>query len=412
MFILRRKMKSVLRRLVKVLLLALNSIWAIPAVVIIRISRPLVHVRMGILESSRIGHFIVDASIFLARQSLQSQGDRTVDLFWFPKQTCNEQWARMVRRKLFVRWWVRYLVYFNRLIPGGVSHDLPDPTNSPNRDIYSVLQRSPVRFEFTRREEESAKAWLRRRGWQEGKKFVCLQVRDSAYLSSHPLHSDGDSDRWNYHSYRDSDIDVYVGAVQALVDCGYWVIRMGKTMHKRFPLQHPKVIDYPFVEDQDDLVDIWLCAHCHFFVSSGSGLDAIPAMYGRCVVYVNSLPLNLVLSSINQIWVPKHLRWKDCGRLLTLEEHCQNAYGLTKEYEQAGIVIEDLSPSEITAAVLECERRVAGTWVETAENSDLQRRFWDSLRRWPDFHSFHGYVHPEARVGSTWLKSMGESFLD
>lgn len=118
------------------------------------------------------------------------------------------------------------------------------------------------------------------------------------------------------------------------------------------------------------------------------------------------------LSSLIQIWVPKHLRWKDSNRLLTLKEHCQYGYTHTEKYEQAGIAIEDLSPAEITAAVMEGEQRVAGTWVETDENRDRQRRFWETLRSWPDFHKFHGDIHPEARVGCAWLKSMGDAFLD
>ena len=163
-----------------------------------------------------------------------------------------------------------------------------------------------------------------------------------------------------------------------MVDRGYWVIRMGKAMHKRLSLQHQRVIDYPFVEDQDDLMDIWLSVNCRFFVATASGIDTVPWVYGKPpVVYVNALPLSLCASPINNIWAPKHLRWKDSGRLLTLKEHCQHGYGHTIEYEQAGIAVEDLSPAEITAAVTECEQRVAGTWVETKEDQDRQqwRRF-------------------------------------
>lgn len=410
--ILRRKMRTAPRRLAMAGLFMLNAIWAMPAVVFIRVARPWMHVRMGILDSSRIGHFVADASIFLARRSLRSQDERVIDLFWFSRQTCNEQWARMVRRKLLVRWWVRYLAFFNKLIPGGASHYLAEPTLTVNMGIYGILCRTTARFEFTLEEEEAAKAWLRRRGWQDGEQFACLAVRDSAYLSSHPLHSNGGDDRWSYHNYRDSDIDAYLEAVQALLDKGYWVIRMGKVAHKRFPLRHQRIIDYPFLEDQDDLIDIWLSANCRFLVSTGTGIGTVSFSYGRCVVYVNALPLNLILSPTNHIWVPKHLRWEGNDHLLTLKEHCRHGYFHTMEYERAGITIEDLSPTEITVAVLECEQRVAGTWVETGEDRDRQRQFWETLQNWPDFHKFHDYIHPEARVGCAWLKSMGDAFLE
>jgi len=73
-----------------------------------------------------------------------------------------------------------------------------------------------------------------------------LLVRDSAYLSQNPLHK---NKKFDYHNYRDTDIYNYVESVQALVDKGYWVIRMGQIMRKRLLIQHKRIINYPFVED-------------------------------------------------------------------------------------------------------------------------------------------------------------------
>lgn len=364
---------------------------------------------MGTLIDTRIGHFVSDAALYLANHALQSQNVRTIDLFWFQKHTCNVQWARMVRRQFFVCWWVKYIIIFNRLIPGGDAHHLP-PTNA-SRDIHGTLQRSTACFEFTAEEQEMAKAWLRQRGWQEGEPFVCLLVRDSAYLSSHPLHANGKNDCWSYHNYRDSNIDTFADAVQALVDRGYWVIRMSKVAHKRLPLSNSKIIDYPFVAEQDDLLDIWLSAHCAFFISTGSGIDTIPLAYQRPIVFVNFNPLGNFWSYAHNICVPKHLCWKSSGERLTLKEHCQHGYTQSSDYDRAGIVITDLSPSEITAAVLELEDRLSGNWHDAPGDILRQQRFWDAFRAWPEFSKYHGYIHPEARVGSAWLKSEGDSFL-
>lgn len=405
-----RDMRKALQFALKLPIFALNALWAIPAVLLVRMSRPWVHVRMGYLDPSRIGHFVADAALYLASRSVQPRGVRFVDLFYFQSHTCNAQWARMARRQLFVRWWVRYLIFFNRLIPAGDKHDLPFTHGS--RDIHGVLQRSRARFEFTSGEEQTAKAWLRRRAWQDGEPFVCLLVRDSAYLSSHPLHRAVDAgDRWSYHDYRDSDIEIFVEASQALVDRGYWVIRMGKVAHKRLAMNHPRVIDYPFVEDQDDLFDIWLSANCLFFVSTGTGIDQVSIAYGRPVTFVNLLPCSDAPSFARSTFAPKHLRWRDTGLQLTLQEILQHGYHHGTQYEQAGIAITDLSPSEITSVVMESEQRLAGIWIETEEDRDRQLLFWKALRAWPDFPRYHGYIHPEARAGAEWLKSMGNGFF-
>lgn len=376
-----------------------------------RALRPVVHVRLAVLSSERIGHFVADTAILLARRSLE-RPDRTADYFWLSRTTCNEQWSRMVRRQLPVRSWVRYVARFNDLIPGGAPHVLPLPSWSGDRAVYEPIRLSTERFRFWDEEDAAAKAWLARRGWKEGEHFVCLQVRDSAYLLKDPLHAHRASDRYAYHNYRDSDIGAYVQAARTLVDAGYWVIRMGKVVHEPLPLAHPRVIDYPFATDKNDLLDIWLSVNSRLFVSTATGIDTLAWVYGRPpVVYVNALPLFALASPINNIWVPKHLRWRTTGEFLTLREHCWHSYSFGAQYEEAGILVEDLSPAEITAAIMEGAGRVAGTWTDTEEDLRRQRRFWELLRESPTFSTYHGYVHPEARVGSTWLRSMGDKFL-
>jgi putative glycosyltransferase (TIGR04372 family) len=391
---------------------AIHALWAVPAVLVIRVVRPWRHVRLAALEPHRIGHFVADAAILLARRSLEPPAARTRDLFWLPKATSNEQWARMVRRHMVVRPWVRYLFKFNKLIPGGAPHELALPSWSGNRAAYAPLRASTSRFTFTPDENQKARAWLQRRGWRDGEKFVCLQARDSAYLATHPLHSQMQKGHYDYHNYRDVDIDTFGGVARALVDRGYWVIRMGQIVQKHFPFEHDRVIDYPFVHDRDDLLDIWLSVHCSLFVSTGTGIDVIPWVYGKPpVVFVNALPLFMVASQISHVWVPKHLRWKTSGKLLTLSEHCAHRYSVGSDYERAGILIEDLAADEITAAVLEGEQRSTGGWRETHTDRDLQRRAWEILRHCPDFLNFHESIHPDARFGCAWLKSMGDEFL-
>jgi len=408
----RRKIRAGFRLTEILVLYACNAIWAVPVVILIRMIRPWAHIRMGTLLSSRIGHFVADASIFLARQTLRPAGERTIDCFWFPEPTCNEQWSLMVRRQLFVRWWVRYLAGFNRLIPGGEIHDNPMPVVTGSRIVYGALRQTTARFEFSLQEVEDAKLFLRRRGWREGEKWVCLLVRDSAYLSLHPLHAEGGGNRWDYHNYRDSDIDSYVKAMLTLLEKGYWVIRMGKIAQSPFPLKDERIIDYPFVEDQSDILDIWLSANCYFFVSTATGIDIVPWVYERPIVYVNALPLIAGAFPIEHIWVPKHLRWMATGKNLTLKEHCKHGYSDIKDYDAAGIAIEELSPSEIAEAVMECEQRMTGTWVQKPEDDFRQERYWNELSKLPEFLRNNDYIHPAARVGCGWLRTMGDEFLE
>jgi putative glycosyltransferase (TIGR04372 family) len=380
-------------------------------VIAIRAIRPWRQVRMTALDSKRVGHFIADASVLLAEIETRDDESRATDLFWFGRPTSNEQWARMVERSFRVHWWVRYLAGYNARIPGGEAHTLPIPTSNPHREVYRALERTPVRFEMSVEEQEAAKGWMRARGWQ-GEPIVCLLVRDADYLTKDPLHAAGKPGAWDYHNYRDSDISSYVDAVLEMVNRGYWVVRMGKTMRERLPLNHPHVIDFPFAADRTDLMDVWLSVTCRLFVSTATGIDIAPTIYGKPVTFVNALPLAQLMSSVPHLWVPKNLRWRETGRPLTLREHLNHPYTRTVDYDDAGIMIEDLSPAEIAAAIRESDDRLQGTWVDSEDDRPRQERFWTVLGEWRDFNLYHGRIHPEARVGSEWLKSLGDAFLE
>lgn len=69
---------------------------------------------------------------------------------------------------------------------------------------------------------------------------MCLNVRDSAFLSkSDPLNWSKSRD-WSYHNFRDSEINTYVAAAETLADMGYTVFRMGAIVKERFVSKHPE----------------------------------------------------------------------------------------------------------------------------------------------------------------------------
>jgi putative glycosyltransferase (TIGR04372 family) len=412
------------------------AIWAIPGVLFIRLIRPYVLVRMAEIFSSRIGHFSMDATIYLNMSPLISEQSFLLDLYSLSDGLiCNSQWKIMVQRRLKVYWWVKYLIYYNRFIPGGEIHERSDLVTG--RDYQGFIHRKKFHFMFYEKEDEVAKAWLREFGWIDGEPFICLAVRDSKYLAERSVVFEDGLNANAYHNYRDGDIDDYVPAVQSLLEKGYWVIRMGKSCFKQMP-SLPRVIDYPFVENQNDLLDIWLSANCDFFISTGLGIDSVASSFRRPQVFVNALPIAMLRSNFNSIWAPKHLTWKDSGKYLTLREHWIHRYQDGMEYEQAGILVVDLTSDEITNIILEREQRNAGIWIDSDEDLLRQKKFWDTFTsiakdpniyneiRWGiecigwaeledtdgPINAIHGWKHPEARVASCYLRKMGVSFYE
>lgn len=243
-----------------------------------------------------------------------------------------------------------------------------------DRDPYGWLEQTPIHLSFTEEEERFGQQALLNMGMSANSSFICFTARDSAYMNS--LYPEKD---WSYHDYRDADILTYIPAMQALVQQGYSTLRMGAVVTKKLPSNMPGIIDYATTH-RTEFLDIYLSARCRFFVSTGTGIDAIAMIFRRPSVFVNYLPLEAVHFWESQhLFIMKKLWLQDEHRFLTFHEILSSGVGRyyrTEQYTHAGIEIIENTPEEITDVILEMDARLKGTWQTTEEDEDLQRRFW------------------------------------
>jgi len=405
-----RKMKRTLHILIKLPF----YILAVPLVLVFRLMRPWLLVRWGGLISSRIGHFAANTEMYLCERDagINVPKQRYVDLFYMGGPICNQQLATMWKRILRVWpvWLLAPISRVNRLIPGGGSHEIGDNTQGV-LDVHNLLDKQEQHLFFTEEEEIRGKGTLRQMGITPQDKFVCLIVRDSLYISKEYPGSGWDS---GYHSYRDTDIDNYQLAAETLAELGYFVFRMGYHVKKPLRTNHPKVIDYATNGMRSDFMDIYLGAKCEFCISTGAGLDEIPEMLRRPIVYVNFVPL-AGLHTFRKEFISltkKHIS-KEVGRSLTLREIFSHGVGFcmhTSDYESKGIELIENTPEEIRDVVIEMANRLNGTWRPHEDDEALQRRFWeifptDAVDAYQG-HPLHGKIR--ARFGAHFLRDNRE----
>jgi len=357
----------------------LCCILAIIAVLIMRLIKPWLLVRLDKLISSRIGHFAANTEIYFCERDagLNMPNQRYMDIFYLEKPVCNKQltimWQRVLR--IWPAWIVESIILVNQLIPGGKAHKIGTNTQD-DRDVHNLLDRFPPHLEFTAEEEALGKAGLQAMGLPDGAQFVCLNVRDSAFLDG--LFSTGG---WDYHNYRDSDIQNYVLAAEELADRGYFVIRMGVKVQSSINSTHPKVIDYAANGMRSDFMDIYLGAKCDFCISTSSGFDAIPTIYRRPIVFVNSLPVGYSSTFCDKyISITKHHFSTQLNRSLTLSEIFSHGVGFghfSSDYETKGVELIENTPEEIRDVAIEMVERLAGIWQVHADDEALQQRFWE-----------------------------------
>ena len=403
------KIKLLFRKIFKLPLYVL----AIPTVLIIRFIRPWLLVRLWGLISTRIGHFALNTELYLCeyKAGINKPSQRHIDIFFMGgKPICNQQLAIMWHRLL--RIWPTLILgpitNINQLIPGGKLHEI-DSNIQGDRDVHNLLDRFPPHIKFTTEEESRGEVGLRAMGITEGAMFVCLNVRDSAYLDSHFAYND-----WNYHNFRDCDVQNSVLAAEELAERGYFVIRMGAKVLAAMNSPHPKVIDYATNGMRSDFMDIYLGAKCAFCISSGGGFDSIPIIFRRPVVYVNMSPIG-VLSTFSDkfLAILKHHVDAGSNRELSLSEIVTNDIGYiqtTSDFESKGVVPTENTPEEIRDVVIEMAERLNGTWQAHQEDEVLQQRFWgifpsDAIDVYKG-NPLHGEIR--ARFGAAFLRNNPE----
>jgi putative glycosyltransferase (TIGR04372 family) len=346
-------------------------------VLIIRIIKPLLLVRIGSLNNERIGHFAANTELYCCErdEGINTPDGFFVDLFFVSRQVCNFQLLKMWKRVLYVypEWLLSPIQRLNNLIPGGEEHNIQ--TSQNDRDIHNLLEKLPCHVKFTPEDKAFAEQEMQKIGVPDNVPFVCLIVRDSAYLDHYQPQN-----HWEYHNYRDADIDNYILASEALAERGYYVIRMGVSVYKPLKSDHPKIIDYAFNGLHTDFMDIWLGAHCAFCISLGTGFDAVPVIFRRPIVYVNYVPIGYFNSVKESLGLFKHHYQLEGELELTLSEiiGCDEVHLAlhASTYTDKGIGLKENTPEEIKAIALEMADRIEGTWIEESGDSELQDKFW------------------------------------
>ena len=353
--------------------------------------RPVCHFRLATFRSERIGHFIGETDLAIQLMKMDTSRS-TRDLFIFPTEVCNtylqglywralESMPRvtvldastsgLARRLLNPARHLASVVmssgkshwaYAGSPVGGGIDSD-PCGLRPSGRPHVSL---NPL-------DKNRASSHALAMGIDLRAPFVCLQVRDSAYLSK--LDSSRD---WSYHDYRDPDPTTYISTVEYLLAEGFQVIRMGREVNGPFPFDGSGFIDYAVSVGRSDLLDVMLFAGSSLVISgSSSGIEQLGTMFNRPLVVTNFIPFADPRWAVEVgMFLPALLRNRASGEFLPLSAMMQSRFGNSREYEESGLEIVRNTPDEIVEIVAETLERSRGTWSTSIEDESLQASFW------------------------------------
>ena len=341
----------------------------------VRILYPLIRIRIGLLNYARIGHLATNTELCMRRMSVASPGRKTINIFLAGTPPANRQLLEMIKRKLIVV----ESNYLYEVLQSIYQRTLDDKIwISLRQSGYGLWKDWGIagpQLNFTREEKIQGETVLQSIGVSSEVPFVCFCARDKTYLDV--AQSWRSRLEWSYHDYRNNDITNYIDAAMFLADNGIPAIRMGSVVEKALSINHVGIIDYA-LHNRSDFADVYLAAHCKFFLGDTGGLFGPAAIFGVPFAAVNLTPLRIAPRTSLDIFIPKKYRYKDTQKFLTIREIIDlgaHEWGRTEKYTRAGIDVVENSSEEILDLVIEMNARLDGTWIEDDNDEELQSQY-------------------------------------
>lgn len=372
-----------------------------PLVFLMRVISPIYLVRIQAIITDSIGHLLENTELYCCERDAginKPQQKQYIDLFYFDKKPyCNKQLNKMWKRELLIlpKIILKNIDQLNQLIPGGSKHSI-GMNSQMDRDIHNLYEKYSPHITFNAEEQKRGKELLIQLGMKPDSKFVCIIVRDESYLKNHIPWFDGD-----YHRHRNSDIDDYQLAAKELVNRGYFVLRMGAKVNKKFDCNDERIIDYASSSFRDEFNDIFLGANCSFCISTHTGFDGIQQIFNKPIVFTNVVPLGFLptWSSKSLVIFKDHI-FKETNKKLSLNDIFKtdlvDCYKHS-EYEEKGVYLRDNSPEQIKDIVVEMLERLKNSHLYKSED-ELQLKFKklystgvDNRERWGN--PMHGKIN-------------------
>ena len=210
------------------------------------------------------------------------------------------------------------------------------------------------------------------------KEFVCIGLPEKIYYETkieneHPIALSHDlySGMPTWQTYNPS--------AQALINLNYDVIRMGQIVGAPLgEIGNPGIIDYAS-KYRSEFGDVWLLANCKFAISgNGTGFYWICEAFNVPTLTVDA-PSALHKSSygVLDLFTPQ-LAWsRSEKKLMSFSWMTEQGEAWTHKRSliEGDIEVVKNTADEVTEVVLEMHQRIDGTWNESEEDIELQKRF-------------------------------------
>jgi putative glycosyltransferase (TIGR04372 family) len=355
------------------------------------------HIRFCEIETRAVGHYSLPIEIYLSEKDMgiHDSKHKTYDFFIQNDKVANqfllEKWREhfTILPHYFIPYWNFFRKYrFGKefLIPyrhwSDYSNIWPD-IQDQFRDIYDVLPKTTNHIKFNNQEVKKGEKFFTSNNIK--KKIVIFFARDFKFYENKPKSFLSD--------IRNSRIEDQSKAIKSMSK-KYFCLRMGSNPLRELKINESNFLDYSFSEYNNEFNDLYILSKSFFVVSTGSGFDDMATMLRKPVVYVNAAEMEYrykpLYNHYIKLFIPKKIFSNERNRLLTFSEIYDIGYEnllKSEDYIKKNLSLVNNTKEEIEDVVVEMEQRLCGSWKESKESEDLQKKYWEinSFKNMPKF---------------------------
>jgi putative glycosyltransferase (TIGR04372 family) len=316
------------------------------------------------IYTSRIGHLAQNTELFLRRKSLnpiETAVYRITDHF-SGQYISNNMLYKMINRVIQIKD-ISTAEYLNLVKKG---HKDCGMMSCMSNEFWEFDNIKP-QLSFLPYEIKKGKDLLNKIG-VGNEPYVCLHQRDALYLKQNAPKFD-----YSYHNYRDCSIANYLMAAEWLTSQGVYVIRMGEHVEETLVSDNPMIIDYAS-NFRSDFGDIFLPAHCMFFLGNTAGIFLVSSIFDVPSACANFVPFDMTPMLRKDIYIPKNIELSVSEQLKYTIEHFES--GKVTSFENTPEQILDL-----TKEMFFTLKNDYNPTYSDFENQSVFRSLWNKTNR-------------------------------
>jgi putative glycosyltransferase (TIGR04372 family) len=281
-----------------------------------------INIRVVVIYAARIGHLIMTPELArINRKEYRKKGILIIDFmvlyYRYESKSYKDQFITKYIKNNNV--FIPSVFLPKKNGPEWLNSEYPnlvfnsDPTL--DSDIENKLMDFPPSKNLQKFRRRKIQRILKNFGLEVGDKWVCVLVRDGAYLrSTYPQIS------WKHHDYRDHDANLFIPSIRHLLHAGYKVFRMGAIANKRLEITDINFVDYAFDVRRSQEADFALWTNCAFAISTSSGIDFLANLNRRPLGIIDAIPVDYEYNSALTILNYRKHRIRGTSRFLTKNE--------------------------------------------------------------------------------------------